>query len=144
MAIVSRVFFIEENGGIRSIPWQRYERLYFGDTSAAFPELAGKAVKGIHVVVEDRLPVSIVEINYFLTYFNDKGAIDQEKKREAQLLLARTRRDDVPAQQNDTVIDINPELSEKRYCREFRWTPTEKEADRLERQIEKILGIREQ
>jgi predicted transcriptional regulator len=106
--------------------------------------LAGKAVKGIHVVVEDRLPVSIVEINYFLTYFNDKGAIDQEKKREAQLLLARTRRDDVPAQQNDTVIDINPELSEKRYCREFRWTPTEKEADRLERQIEKILGIREQ
>lgn len=142
--MVSRVFFLEENGDPRLIPWQRYERLYFRDPAIRFPEYACRDVKGVHAVVEleDRTPLSIVETNFFVTYFDQDGRIDRERKLEAQRLLAKIRRDGSSGRDaGNMVIDITAKLLEKKYHRVFRWAPTEKEAARLEQQIEHILGI---
>lgn len=142
MPLASRVFFLEENGALKAIAWRAYERLCFGDPSAKFPEYAGKAVRGVHAVVEveNGVPVSIVEMNFFITYFGEDGGIDRDRNLEAQRLLARARRDS-PRTHENTVIDITRELSLKRFERQFRWTPAGKEADRLEREIEALLGI---
>lgn len=99
-------------------------------------------MKGVHAVVEveDGAPVSIIETNFFITYFGEDGGMDRERKLEAQRLLARTRAD-LQRRRGDCVIDITRELSQKRFHRQFRWAPTGQEADRLEREIERILGI---
>lgn len=75
MRITSRVFFIEENGDLRGSEWSRYEKLYFADPSVRFAEYSGRAVKGVHVVVEldEGVPVSLVQTNFFVTYFSEDG-----------------------------------------------------------------------
>lgn len=86
MDIGFRVFFLEEDGSLRNIPWQTYVSLYFGFPSVRFPEYSGKAVKCVHVVVEleNRTPVSILESIFFITHFDRNGGINQEKKAERQ------------------------------------------------------------
>jgi hypothetical protein len=82
MDIGFRVFFLEEDGSLRNVPWQTYVGLYFGFPSVRFPEYSGKAVKCVHVVVEleERVPIAILESVFFVTHFNAEGGIDQEKK----------------------------------------------------------------
>lgn len=82
----------------------------------------------------------MIETNFFVAYVGNDGGVDQERKLEAQRLLARTRADS-QRRHEDTVIDITCELSRKRYDRQFQWAPTGKEAARFEREIERILGI---
>jgi hypothetical protein len=143
MDIGFRVFFLQEDGSLRNIPWPTYVSLYFGFPSVRFPEYSGRAVKCVHVVVEleERAPVSILESIFFITHFNMDGGIDQEKKVERQQ-LATNMRGAIPGRREaNGVIDMRPKLSEKRYDHEFRWAPTTEETQDLERQVEEALGM---
>jgi hypothetical protein len=143
MDIGFRVFFLEEDGSLRNVPWPTYVGLYFEFPSVRFPEYAGKAVKCVHVVVEleDRSPVAVLESIFFITHFNLDGGIDQEKKVERQRLATGMRVSSPDKRDGKCVIDMRPRLSEKRYDHEFRWAPTTREAADLERRIEEALGI---
>jgi hypothetical protein len=143
MEVGFRVFFVEDDGSLRNIPWPTYVGLYFEFPSIRFPEYAGKAMRCVHVVIEmeDRTPVGLLESIFFITHFNAEGGMDQEKKVERQRLAVdiRSRRSEqVPGK---SVIDMKPRLSEKRYDHEFRWNPTGEETADLERRIGEILGL---
>ena len=143
MDVGFRIFFLDEDGSLRNIPWQTYVGLYFEFPSVRFPEYAGKAVRCVHVVVEleDRVPVSILESVFFITHFNSDGGIDQEKKVERQRLATDMRDAPERATHENCVIDMKPRLSEKRYDHEFRWAPTTEETESLERRIELALDM---
>jgi hypothetical protein len=138
-----RVFFLEDSGLLRPIPWATFVGLYFSFPSIRFPEYAGQAIKSIHAVVElqDKVPVQILESLFFMTHFDSEGNMDPAKKAERQQLavaMARTAGDpDLP----NGVLDIRSRLSEKQYDHEFRWYPTDEEFDRYQHKIEEILGI---
>jgi hypothetical protein len=142
MNIGFRVFFLEEDGSLRNIPWPTYVGLYFEFPSIRFPEYSGKAVKCVHVVVEleDKVPVAVMESIFFITHFNSMGGIDQEKKVERQR-LATDMRIDGGRKKGESVIDMRPKLSEKRYDHEFLWAPTTEETEDLEQRIEEVLGL---
>ncbi len=88
MGLGSRMFFFEEDGTLRSVPWSRYELLYKGDPSTRFPEYARKAVKCVSVVIEpeDRIAISVLRTDFFITYFDERGRIDRTRKEEAMRL----------------------------------------------------------
>ena len=137
-----RVFFLEDSGLLRPIPWATFVGLYFNFPSIRFPEYAGQAIKSIHAVVEleEKVPVQIVESLFFVTHFDSHGSMDSKKKAERQQLamaMARTSATELPR----GVIDIKPRLSERQYDDRFRWYPTKEESDNYHRRIEEILGI---
>jgi hypothetical protein len=139
-----RVFFLEESGYLRPIPWATFVGLYFNFPSIRFPEYAGQAIKSIHTVVEleDRAPVQILESLFFITHFDRNGAMDPAKKAERQQLAITMARTPPEAEQLPKgVIDLKPRLSEKQYDHNFRWYPTENEADGYLHRIEELLGI---
>ena len=81
-----------------------------------------------------------MESIFFITHFNSEGGIDQEKKVERQR-LATDMRINGGRKKGESVIDMRPKLSEKRYDHEFRWAPTTEETEDLEQRIEEVLGL---
>ncbi len=143
MEVGFRVFFVEDDGSLRNIPWPTYVGLYFEFPSIRFPEYAGKAVRCVHVVIEmaDRKPVGLLESIFFITHFNAEGGMDQEKKVERQRLAVDIRGGRSEKVSGKSVIDMRPRLSERRYDHEFRWSPTQVETAHLKQRIGEILGL---
>jgi hypothetical protein len=141
MEVAFRVFFVEDNGSLRTIPWTTFVGLYFDFPSVRFPEYAGRAIRSIHTVVElrNKAPSRILKSVFFITHFDPNGKMDEQKKVERQKLTAIMGANTSKAPQG--VLDLKPRLSEKRYDNEFRWSPTAKETARYLEQIEEILGI---
>ena len=125
MGLGSRMFFFEEDGTLRSMPWSRYMRLYEGDPSVRFHEYAGKAVKCVSVVIElkDRIPLSVLRTDFFITYFDGKGRMDQTKKEEALKLAVNMAGPDLTEPGQGLVIDAHQRLSAKRYRDQLRMGP---------------------
>ncbi len=143
MQIAFRVFFVQDDGSLRMIPWATFVGLYFDFPSISFPEYAGRAVRSIHTVVEleNKVPIQIVESLFFITHFDTRGKMDQQKKVERQRLTTAMGKRPYDEEPNKGVIDLRPRLSEKRYDHEFRWNPTARENAQFLKQIEAILGI---
>ncbi len=143
MDIGFRLFFLEDDGSLRNIPWSTFVGLYFDFPSISFPEYAGRAMKSIHTVVEleNKAPAQIRESLFFITHFDSTGKMDQERKVERQRLTTAMGKGHPRQATPEGVIDLRPKLSERRYDHEFRWTPTEKETVEFLRRIEEILGI---
>lgn len=164
MDIGFRVFFLEEDGNLRNVPWQTYVGLYSGFPSVRFPEYSGKAVKCVHVVVEleDRAPVAILESVFFITHFDEDGRIDREKKVERQRIAGEpealagqavpsgkgapagrpgTKGPRVAGHERKRVIDLLPRLAGKRRGTPSRWALTVEETENLERRVEELLNI---
>jgi hypothetical protein len=110
-----RVFFLEEDGSLRSIPWPTYVGLYSGFPAIRFPEYSGKAVKCVHVVVEleNKVPVSILESIFFVTHFDKNGGMDQEKKVERQRIAGESENEEEQEspQRSESGAVFNPFLS---------------------------------
>ena len=144
MGVGFRMFFFEEDGSLRSVPWGRYMRLYEGDPSVRFPEYAGKAVKCVSVVIEleDRIPLSVLRTDFFITHFDGRGRIDRTKKEEALRLAVNMAGPDLTEPGHGPVIDAHQRLSAKRYRDRFRWTPTREEEAKIGRRIERMFTVR--
>lgn len=144
MGLGSRMFFFEEDGAHRSVPWGRYMRLYQGDPSVRFPEYAGKAVKCVSVVIEleDLIPLSVLRTDFFVTYFDGRGLIDRTKKEEALRLAVNMAGPDLTEPGQGPEIDAHQRLSAKRYRDRFRWTPTREEEAKIGRRIERMFIAR--
>ena len=129
MGLSSRMFFFEEDGTLRSVPWSRYELLYKGHPPTRFPEYARKAVKCVSVVIEleDRIAISVLRTDFFITYFDERGRIDRARKEEAMRLAVNMTGPDLTEPDRGPVIDAHQRLSAKRYRDQFRWTPTREE-----------------
>lgn len=143
MGLSSRMFFLEEDGSFRSIPWSRYLGLYQGDPSVRFPEYAQKAVKCVSVLIEleDRTPISVIRTDFFVTYFDKFGGIDERKKEEAlRLAVNMAGPDFVTEPRAESVIDASRRLYKKRYGDRFKWTPAAEERAKIERLIDKIFA----
>ncbi len=144
MGVGSRMFFVEEDGTLRSVPWSRYELLCKGHPSARFPGYAGKAVKCVSVVIEleDRIPISVLRLDFFITYFDGRGRIDRTAKEEALRLAVNMAGPDLSEPGRGPVIDAHRRLSAKRYRDRFKWTPTREEGAKIERRIERMFAVR--
>ena len=137
------MFFLEENGSFRPIPWSRYLGLYQGDPSVRFPEYARKAVKCVSVTLEleHRTPISVIRTDFFVTYFDRSGGIDEKKKEESLRLAVNMAGPDVETEPGAaSVIDASQRLYKKRYGDQFKWTPAERERAKIERIIEKMFA----
>lgn len=138
-----RVFFLEDNGFLRPIPWATFVGLYFNFPSISFPEYAGLAVRSIHTVVEleNKVPVQILESLFFITHFDSHGAMDAQMKAQRQELALAMARSPTGKEGTKGVINLNPRLMERQYDRQFRWQPTPGEMHDYLRQIEELLDI---
>ena len=75
MGIGLRIFLVNDDDSIRTLPVARYERLHKGER---FPEYTGKRVRCAQVGVEfyRRKPLGIVWTNFHILQFDSDGRID--------------------------------------------------------------------
>jgi hypothetical protein len=141
MGFGSRIFFFEDDGTLRSVPWSRYDRLYKRDPSVLFPEYAGKAVKCVSVVIEleNRISLSVLRTNFFITHFDKRGLIDRTRKEEALRLAVNMTGPDL-SDPCGPVIDAHQRLSAKVYRDRFTWIPTREEEEKIERRLDRMFA----
>ena len=117
MGVGARMFFFEEDGALRSMPWGRYMRLYEGNPS-------------------------VLRTDYFITYFDGRGRVDHTKKEGALRLAVNMAGPDLTERGQGPVMDAHRRLSAKRCRDRFKWTPTREEEAKIGRRIERMFAVR--
>jgi len=118
-------------------PLAKYERLMRRDSDERPPEYAEKRVRYAEVIVEldQRRPVEILRMEYFVMTFDSEGRIDHaERDRESRLAMDVLPPYDVD-QENGNVVDARHVFAKRRYDNRYRWTPSPK----MERTIMKVV-----
>lgn len=121
-----RIFVVNEDDSVRSLPRTRYERLLRRESDERMPEYANQRVRCAVVVLEvaKRRPMGISRIVYSFLSFDSYGRIDiAERERETRMALEIVP----PINSQDRaarVIDARHYFAKKRYEREFRWRPS--------------------
>ena len=125
MGIGYRVFFFDENDGLRPISMARYNRLRRREPGERLEEYARKRVRCALVIlgVEGRKPIGIEHVDYMIVPFDGEGRLDAtELERRAKLAVQS-----LPPYMHDEeghLIDARSRFARKRYEREFTWKPT--------------------
>ncbi len=126
MGVGLRIFLVNDDDTIKRLPLVRYERLVRRDPQEIMPQYAGKRVRYAEVAVEleQRKPVEILRLQYFILPFDSEGRIDAaEREKEMRLAV-----DVLPPYTKDEdlgdVIDARHFFAKKRYDNEYRWRPT--------------------
>ena len=120
-----RVFFFGSDHMARKVPLSRFERLYDRRSDESFKAYAGQRVKCamVFVQLENRKPVEISHVDYFIVPFRDDGRVDHEERERGISLVMRSI--DSPAgQESEKVINAMPRIFKKSYDEEFKWEPT--------------------
>ena len=78
MGIGLRIFIVNDDDSLERLALTRYERLMQRDPDTSFPQYAGKRVRYAEVAIEfeNRKPVEILRMEYFIMHFDSKGWID--------------------------------------------------------------------
>jgi len=87
------------------------------------------------VELDQRRPVEILRMEYFVMTFDSEGRIDHaERDRESRLAMDVLPPYDVD-QENGNVVDARHVFAKRRYDNRYRWTPSPK----MERTIMKVV-----
>jgi len=126
MGLSIRVFIVEDDDTIKSLPLARYERLFKRDPDERLLEYAGQRVRYALIVVDlvNRRPIEIVRDEFGFLDFDERGrlkVVEHEKQESLAFdMLAPLLSD----QTNSRVIDARHKFAKKRYFNKFSWTPT--------------------
>jgi len=126
MGIGIRIFLVNDDDSIRRFPLTRFERLIRRDPEERLRRFAGNRVRCAEVALklEQRKPIEIVRIQYFIVSFDSEGRIDQTEQEKAWHLTAEMVSSPLIKRGQNHVIDAKHRFAKRRYDYEYRWTPT--------------------
>ena len=120
-----RIFLVNDDDSVQSLPLARYERLMRHDSKESLPQYAGKRVRYAMVVVDfiNRIPTEILRTEYSFLSFDSEGRLDLGDK-EKQLMLGLNMVPPLLADEDEPeIIDARHRFAKKRYDNEYSWTP---------------------
>ena len=126
MSISLRIFIIDNDDSLKSLPLSKFERLRRGDPKERLPQYSGKRIRYALVALEmeNRKPVGINLIQYSYLHIDSEGKIDvTERERGARLALEM-----LPPisseKKSRQVIDAQHRFAKKQYDGQFTWEPS--------------------
>ena len=121
-----RVFFFDENDGLRPFSMARYNRLRRREPAERLEEYAEKRVRCALVIleVEGRRPIAIERVDYMIVPFDAEGRIDSTELERRAKLAVQALPPYIHDERLGRIIDARSRFARKRYEREFTWKPT--------------------
>jgi hypothetical protein len=125
MGVGLRIFIVNDDNSLERLSLKKYERLMERTPGISFPQYAGKRVRYAEVAIEfeNRKPVEVLRMEYFIMHFDSKGRIDStardDERRLGVNLIAPIHFETDPV-----VIDAQHHFAKKRFDHQFRWKPT--------------------
>ena len=125
MGIGLRIFIVNDDNSLERLSLKKYERLMARTPDISFPQYAGKRVRYAEVAIEfeNRKPVEILRMEYFIMHFDSKGRIDGTVEDDIKSIGVNL----VPPiyfEKDPVVIDAQHHFAKKRFDHQFRWKPT--------------------
>ena len=125
MGVGLRIFIVNDDNSLERLALKKYERLMQRDPDISFPQYAGKRVRYAEVAVEfeNRKPVEILRMEYFIMQFDAKGQIDGTVQDDI-MSLGVNLTPPIYFKNDPVVIDAQHRFAKKRFDHQFRWKPT--------------------
>jgi len=125
MGIGLRIFIVNDDNSLERLSLKKYERLMERTPDISFPQYAGKRVRYAEVAIEfeNRKPVEILRMEYFIMHFDSKGRIDSTA-RDDERRLGVNLIPPIYFEKDPVVIDAQHHFAKKRFDHQFRWKPT--------------------
>ncbi len=126
MGLGLRLYIVNDDDSLVRIPWARYEGMLKRDPKERLPQYAGQRVRCVEVVLEleNREPIAIIRIDYFLLKFDARGRVDAtEQKREMMLALDLLSLPNFPDEPRK-VIKASHRFAKRRLEHSFKWMPS--------------------
>lgn len=121
-----RIYFIDEDDGIKRIPLTRFNKIRDRHPREAFPEYKYTRVRYAEIILnlENRKPTSIERIVYSYLQFDAEGKAEEAfldaEKRLAFSMMPAIALPDGP----ENVIHASDRFAQKRFKDKFTWTPS--------------------
>ena len=121
-----RVFFVEEDGTLRSITHEAFDGLRTFRKDLRFREYAGRKVRCAVVFLQtiNDKPASVTQTHYMYLHFDKGGRLDPERQREAMALSIQMTDGLSLGGDAEGVVRSWHRFARKRYDLEFRWEPS--------------------
>ena len=125
MGIGLRIFIVNDDDSLERLSLKKYERLMQRAPDISFPQYAGKRVRYAEVAIEfeNRKPVEILRMEYFIMHFDSKGRIDGTV-RDDIMSLGVNLTPPIYFKNDPVVIEAQHHFDKKRFDHQFRWKPT--------------------
>ncbi len=125
MGVGLRIFIVNDDNSLKRLPLKKYEGLMKRDPEISFPQYADKRVRYAEVAIEfeNRKPVEILRLEYFIMHFDSKGRIEGTVEDDIRSLGVNL----IPPiyfEKDPVVIDAQHHFAKKRFDHQFRWKPT--------------------
>jgi hypothetical protein len=125
MGVGLRIFIVNDDNSLERLALKKYERLMQHDPDLFLPQYAGKRVRYAEVAVEfeNRKPVEILRMEYFIMQFDSKGRIGGTVQDDI-MSLGVNLTPPIYFEKDPVVIDAQHHFAKKRFDHQFRWKPT--------------------
>ena len=125
MGVGLRIFIVNDDDSLKRLPLKKYERLMKHAPDISLPQYADKRVRYAEVAIEfeNRKPVEILRMEYFIMHFDSKGRIDSTA-RDDERRLGVNLIPPIYFEKDPVVIDAQHIFAKKRFDQQFRWRPT--------------------
>jgi hypothetical protein len=125
MGVGLRIFIVNDDNSLKRLPLKKYEGLMKRDPEISFPQYADKRVRYAEVAIEfeNRKPVEILRMEYFIMHFDSKGRIEGTVEDDIRSIGVNL----IPPiyfEKDPVVIDAQHHFAKKRFDHQFRWKPT--------------------
>ena len=125
MGVGLRIFIVNDDDSLERLSLKKYERLMQRAPDISFPQYAGKRVRYAEVTIEfeNRKPVEILRMEYFIMHFDPKGRIDGTV-RDDIMSLGVNLTPPIYFKNDPVVIEAQHHFVKKRFDHQFRWKST--------------------
>ena len=138
MGIGLRVFFVENDGGLKPVPLKRFQALMDGGKAAkALPEYAGQRVRCAFVVLEfeKRKPIAIERIDCAILIFDKRGRLNSSDEQRQARLAIEALSSFTSKSREGSVIDARGRFTKKLIANEYSWQLSSETEKALEKAI---------
>ncbi len=120
------IFTVGDDDKIKRFPLTRYLRLIGGDPNERLPQYANRRVQFVEagLKLEQRKPVDILRLLYYIVYFDDQGHVDTSEK-ENEWHLHAEMHPLFPEKKSGPIVDARHRFAKKRFYHRYRWEPTQ-------------------
>ena len=124
MGVGLRIFLVDDDDSIKRFPLTRFEKLIWRDPDVNLLQYAGKRVRYAEVAIEfeNRKPVEILRMEYFIMHFDSKGRIEGTVEDDTRSIGVNL----IPPiyfEKDPVVIDAQHHFAKKRFDHQFKWKP---------------------
>jgi len=125
MGVGLRIFIFNDDNSLERLALKIYERLMKRDPDISFPQYSGKRVRYAEVAIEfeNRKPVEILRMEYFIMHFDSKGRIDSTVQ-DDMMSIGANLMPPIYFKYDPVVIDAQHHFAKKRFDHQFKWKPT--------------------